>query len=213
MAGCGIYLVVEAASGAEARLAVSLGAVEAAAVLIRPRAGDALSPANARALVAAAQAKGAAALLLDDADLARALRADGVHLSPAIDIEARYELAREIIGRRGIVGVDVGRSRHDAMTLAEAGADYVTFSATADGPPGDQAGAIAAPDDLVEWWTEIFEVPCVVFDVASAEVARSAAARGADFVGVPVPADAAAGVVQRRLAEVVQAAAAGRASD
>ena len=37
--------------------------------------------------------------------------------------------ARSILGPGGIVGVDPGISRHDAMTLAEAGADYIAFGA------------------------------------------------------------------------------------
>ena len=190
MPACGIYLVIEAGPDAESRLTAALVAVEAAAVLIRPPADGPLSASNTRALVAAAQAKGAAALLLDDASLARALRADGVHLAACEDIEARFDLAREIMGRRAIVGIDAGGSRHDAMTLAEVGADYVAFGRAAPVVvEGGEAGQVETPIDPISWWAEIFEVPCVAFDAATAGDARDLAARGADFVAVPVPAE------------------------
>ena len=57
------------------------------------------------------------------------------------------------------------------MELAEAGADYVGLaSASADGV------------GLVEWWGELFEVPCVVLDPVEPEQAGELAGLGADFV-------------------------------
>ena len=44
-------------------------------------------------------------------------------------------------GDRGIIGVDAGISRHDAMTVAEAGADYVAFGA----PPTSTISTRPAP--------------------------------------------------------------------
>ena len=41
--------------------------------------------------------------------------------------------------------------------------------------------------DLIAWWAEIFEVPCVAFDVESAEAAEALARAGADFVAVLLP--------------------------
>ncbi|WP_252251115.1 thiamine phosphate synthase, partial [Clostridium sp. ZBS13] len=74
--------------------------------------------------------------------------------------EERIEAAREILGGRAIIGADPGRSRHDAMTLAELGADYMAF-----GPEGE--GDVEARDELAAWWAEIFEIPCVVLGVAT----------------------------------------------
>ena len=109
------------------------------------------------------RAKDIAALIEGDAQLARTLRADGVHLPWSKDTAARYGEAREMLGTRYIVGIDVGRSRHDAMTLAEEGADYIGFGI----PPHveDRSAAAARRLELVSWWSEIFEVPCVAFDV------------------------------------------------
>jgi thiamine-phosphate pyrophosphorylase len=98
---------------------------------------------------------------------------------------SRYAEAREIVGGRFIVGGDVGRSRHDAMTIAEAGADYVGF-----GIPEhveDRETARARRRELVAWWSEIFEVPGVAFDVDTFEDASELARAGADFVALPLP--------------------------
>jgi thiamine-phosphate pyrophosphorylase len=117
-----LYAVVEAGEAALDRLTAALSAAEFASMLILPPAGGALDAATARPLVEAAQEKNVAALIADDAQLARTLRADGVHLSPTKKLADAYAEARSILGRVGIVGVDPGISRHDAMTLAEDGA-------------------------------------------------------------------------------------------
>ena len=46
-----------------------------------------------------------------------------------VDFDLRAGEVHALLGQNGIVGVDPGISRHDAMTLAEAGADYVAFGA------------------------------------------------------------------------------------
>jgi len=177
-----LYVVAAAGTDPQA-LAASLAAVDIVALLIAPSAQGPLVAAAARPLIEVAQAKGIAALIQDDAALARTLRADGVHLAWSKDIVARHGEARDILGTRYIVGADAGRSRHDAMLLGEAGAEYVGFGI----PPHveDRAGAAERRLDLVAWWSEIFELPCVGFDVDTADDAAALAAAGADFVAVP----------------------------
>lgn len=153
------------------------------AVLLEPVEGTTLD-ARIAPLIEAAQSRGTAALLFSDARLARTLRADGVHLAAGDQPMARYGEAREILGNRFIVGADAGRSRHDAMMLGEAGADYLAF-----GSPGRDGGLTLWPRlDLVEWWAEIFEVPCVATGSTSPAEVHAAAAAGADFVAVRLPA-------------------------
>lgn len=152
------------------------------AVLLLPASGTALD-ARITPIVDVAQKRGAAAIVTDDARLARTLRADGVHLGPSADPLAAYAEAREILGNRFIVGVDAGTSRHDAMSLGEAGADYIGFGL---GSPDPAAAQLRR--DLVAWWSEIFEVPCVAFDAASPDDAADLAAAGAEFVAIRAPA-------------------------
>jgi thiamine-phosphate pyrophosphorylase len=176
-------LYVVAAAGAAPESVGALLDASGAATLLIARGGDEpLTAATARPLVEMAQKKEVAALIEADAALARTLRADGVHLPWSKDIAAQYAEAREVLGTRYIVGVDVGRSRHDAMELAEGGADYIAFGI----PPHveDRAAAADRRRELISWWGEIFEVPCVAFDVESAEEAQVLAGAGADFIAL-----------------------------
>jgi thiamine-phosphate pyrophosphorylase len=207
---CQLYLIVEPGEGAAERLAAAIGAAEIATVLIRGIEGRALEPAMAKPLVDQARRAGIATLVAHDGALdgalARACGADGVHLGTTKDALAAYRNARGALGERAIVGVDPGLSRHDAMALAEAGADYVAFGAPAHLKDADKGRA--RRDELIAWWGEIFQVPCVAFDVTTAAEAESLARDRADFIaltlagGLP-PADA--GVLAGAVAAVIRA--------
>jgi thiamine-phosphate pyrophosphorylase len=176
-----LYVVAVAGTDPQ-QVAALLDAAGAPTLLIAAGGAVALSAAAARPLVELAQAKDIAALIEGDAQLARTLRADGVHVPWSKDAAVRYGEAREVLGTRYIVGIDVGRSRHDAMTLAEEGADYIGF-----GIPShveDRSAAAARQLELVSWWSEIIEVPCVAFDVDDVEDAMALAGAGADFVAM-----------------------------
>ena len=180
-----LYAVIEAGESALDRLAAALSAAEFASVLIAPPPGGTLDATAARPLVEAAQRQHVAALIADDARLARTLRADGVHLGVAKDLASAYDEARSILGQGGIVGVDAGITRHDAMTLAEAGADYIAFGA----PPHlkDRDKARARRDEFIAWWAEIFQAPCVALDVETPEEAETLSRAGADFIAIRLP--------------------------
>ncbi len=128
-----------------------------------------------------AQARDVAVLLLDRAALAAETGCDGVHLS---DIES-LGAARQVLGAEALIGVGVGctwgASRHDAITAAERGADYIAF-----GTPVGSAGpdSSAADPELLDWWQSLMTLPCVAFGAASPEDCARLAGAGADFVVV-----------------------------
>jgi thiamine-phosphate pyrophosphorylase len=179
---CQLYAVVEADPGAADRLSAALGAANIPSCLIAPVAGSILHAAEVTPLVNLAQHRGVAALILNDPLLAGALRADGTHLAARKDLAVAYAEARATLGRDAAIGVDVGISRHDAMALAEAGADYVAFGAPA--YLQDRGKARIRRNDLIGWWAEIFEVPCVALDVETAQEAETLATIGADFLAI-----------------------------
>jgi thiamine-phosphate pyrophosphorylase len=188
-----LYLVV-GADAAPDRIGALLDAADVGALLVVPTDGAQFDAATLKPLVDAAQQREVAAILEGDAQLVRTLRADGVHLPAGKDIVERYGEARDILGNRFIVGVDAGRTRHDAMTLGEAGADYIGFGIPAH--VEDRDTARARRQELVAWWSEIFEVPCVAFDVDALDDASALAAAGADFVALTAPADAPASWIE-----------------
>jgi thiamine-phosphate pyrophosphorylase len=181
---CQLMVVVETAAAAAERLAAALAAGKVASVVVTVPEGANVPAAEVQALLKQAQAAGAAALVQNDARLARTLKADGVHLTPAVGAKG-YGEAREIVGGGMIVGVDAGRSRHEAMVVGEDGADYVAFGIPAH--VGDREKAHLRRCELVAWWAELFEVPVVAFDVTDAEEAGALAAAGADFVALTLP--------------------------
>jgi thiamine-phosphate pyrophosphorylase len=129
---------------------------------------------HADRLIDLVQAAGVACLIENDIARAERLGADGVHIAGDPDLYAR---ARGLLGESANIGADCGLDRHAAMLLAERGADYVAFglgSGTIDGI--DQCA------ELIAWWSEIFVVPCVAWNVDNAADAGRLAALGADFL-------------------------------
>ncbi|MCC7251421.1 thiamine phosphate synthase [Hyphomicrobium sp.] len=178
----GLCLIAAAESGAGwlARVGAALDATQARTLILTAPEHGAIDPAVARPLVALAQEKGIATLIADDVPAARAAGADGVHLSWRPEIEDAYEAARTALGPKAILGADAGASRHDAMTLGEAGADYVAFGRMSDAYGPDEARDTQR--ELVAWWADVFVVPIVAFDAETADDVRDLVRDGADFV-------------------------------
>ena len=173
---CRLYLQLPARFSAalEAELGPALAAGDVACVLVC-RDDAPADASRAASLVELIQRHGVACLIDQDAELAARLGADGVH----IDADAQaYAKARAALGKDASIGGHCGLSRHDAMRLAEAGADYVAFGQVA----GSLGNAFDQCEALIAWWSEIFVVPCVAWDVDAADAARRLAATGADFV-------------------------------
>lgn len=183
-----LYVIAGSGDGAAARLTAALAAANVSTVLLP--AGDKETLAR---LVAIAREREVATLVSDDAALSLAVDADGVHLSWSPDLAERYAAARALVGGDAIVGVDAGQSRHDAMVLGEAGADYVAFSLAAGTDDEDERHEMRA--DMVAWWSAVFEVACVAFDVGGAEEAGELVQAGADFIAIRLPDEGDAGAV------------------
>ena len=173
---CRLYFQFPAQPSAtlEAQLAQALATTDAACVLL---CGDGapIDEDHAGRLIDLVQASGLACLVENDAALAERLGADGLHLDANAET---YTAARKLLGESANIGVLCGLERHDAMQMAELGADYVAF-----GPKAESIiDAIDQYADLIAWWAEIFVVPCVAWNVETAEQAAKFAALGADFV-------------------------------
>ena len=103
-----------------------------------------------------AHANDIAVVIEDHVQLAQQHGLDGVHLLKSGGKHIRY--ARKELGPDAIVGAYCGASRHDGMSAAEAGADYVSFGPVRATNLG--SGEIADPE-LFAWWSEMIEVPVV----------------------------------------------------
>jgi thiamine-phosphate pyrophosphorylase len=168
-----LYLVtppLDDVAAATALLAPALAATGVAAVLVRLPAADERTLINrTRALAPLVQDRGVALLIDGRPDLVARAGADGAHLGAVAALQDAVAALKpdRIIGAGGL------ESRHDAMVAAEAGADYVMF-----GEP-DAAGkrpSFEAIRERVEWWTEVFEIPCVAYAASLAEIPALAAA-------------------------------------
>ncbi len=158
-------------------MAQALAAADVAAVLVALTGDDERALLNGlKVLAPAVQGAGAALLLDGKPELVARAGADGAHLTGVDELNA----ALASLKPERIAGCGGLAARHDAMLAAEAGADYVMF-----GEP-DQRGHRPSFDavlERVEWWAEVFEIPCVGYAASLDEIAALVTA-GADFVAV-----------------------------
>jgi thiamine-phosphate pyrophosphorylase len=126
-----------------------------------------------------AQNRDVAFIINDRPDLARMLRADGVHIGQE---DTPYDEAREIVGKNAIVGVTCHNSRDLAFTAGEAGADYVAFGAFF--PTQTKEPKTVADLELLQWWAETMTVPVVAIGGITVENAKPLVEAGADFLAV-----------------------------
>ncbi len=184
-----LYLVtppIRDAAAFEPLLEAALTATGVACVLLRVDArdeGDAKS--ILRALVPVVQSNDAAALVEGNARLAARVGADGVHMDgKGMDGKgagragadgAALDQALEAMHPGKIVGVGALPGRDAAMEAGEKGVDYLMF-----GFPGSAGDMV---EDMVSWWAEIFNVPCVGY-AAHPDEAVAIARAGAEFVAL-----------------------------
>jgi thiamine-phosphate pyrophosphorylase len=136
---------------------------------------------TARALMPICHAKDVAFILNDRPDLARDLQCDGVHIGPE---DMPYAQARAMVGPDMMIGATCQTSRHIAMDLAEAGADYVAFGAFFPTTTKDVADREPADPDILSIWSETTNVPCVAIGGITVDNCEPLIAAGADFLAV-----------------------------
>ncbi len=125
-----------------------------------------------------AQSRDVAFLVNDRPDLAHAHGCDGAHVG-ADDMGAAD--ARALLGDLQL-GVSCYDSREAAMLAGEAGADYVAFGAFHPSPTKETG--IRADIDLLRWWSELMELPCVAIGGITPANCAPLVQAGADFLAV-----------------------------
>lgn len=171
-----IYLI----AAPDASAATVAGALAAAArdvpiaALLLPRGGMGESAYRdfVGALTPVAQARDVAVLIEGNPALVRALGVDGLHVTGGIGAvrDAIATLKPDFVVGAGDIG-----SRDDAMSVGEAGVDYVLF--------GPISGPISAPErELARWWAETMTISGVLSDPEARLDAFDAA--GCEFIGL-----------------------------
>jgi len=135
----------------------------------------------------------------DSPQLAVDCGADGVHLGQE---DGAIKAARAIVGAEMVIGATCHNSRHLAMTAGEDGADYVAFGAfypTRSKTPEALKKWDTPTTNILQWWQEMMELPCVAIGGITAENCKPLIDAGADFIAVITavwnhPQGAAAGV-------------------
>jgi thiamine-phosphate pyrophosphorylase len=118
----------------------------------------------------------------DSVALAKRLKADGVHLGQD---DGSPKEAREALGREAQIGVTCHASRHLAMEAGEAGADYVAFGAFFPSATKDKGPDAEVPQpEILQWWSSLFEIPCVAIGGITPDNCRPLIEAGADFLAV-----------------------------
>ena len=184
MTDCQLYLIspLDVSGDFPARLerALDAGAGVATAFQFRVKGLDQHEAARlAEPLQAICAARDVAFIVNDDIALARRLGADGVHLGQG-DGDPRE--ARGELGREAQIGVTCHASRHLALEAGEAGADYVAFGAFF--PSTTKDTEHRAELELLEWWSEMVELPSVAIGGITPDNCRPLIEAGADFLAV-----------------------------
>ena len=179
---CQLYLIspLDVGGAFADRLVRALGAGPVAAFQFRVKGVDEHEAARlAEPLQRICADAGCAFIVNDSISLARRLGADGVHLGQHDGAVAE---ARERLGREAQIGVTCHASRHLAMQAGEDGADYVAFGAFF---PSETKPSEHRPElELLEFWSAVFEVPCVAIGGITPDNCAPLVAAGADFLAV-----------------------------
>ncbi len=179
---CKLYLIStqEAGGAFPDQLKAALGAGPVAAFQLRVKDLDEHRLARlAEPLQRICADHGTAFIVNDSMALAKRLGADGVHLGQS-DGDVRE--ARALLGPAAQIGRTCHDSRHLAMEAGEAGADYVAFGAFY--PTTTKPSHYRPDPSILNWWSAVFEIPCVAIGGITPDNAKPLVDAGADFLAV-----------------------------
>lgn len=184
MSDCQIYLIspIDVSGDFPFRLARALDAGEGIVTAFQFRVKDIDQHEAARLakpLQEICAEREVAFIVNDSVSLAKRIGADGVHLGQK---DGDPKEAREQLGREAQIGVTCHASRHLAMEAGEAGADYVAFGAFY--PSTTKDTEHTAEPELLSWWSQLFEIPCVAIGGITPENCRPLVDAGADFLAI-----------------------------
>ena len=182
MTDCQLYLIspLDVSGSFPDRLERALAAGPVAAFQYRVKGLDQHDAARlAGPLQEICAARDVAFIVNDSVALAKRLKADGVHLGQQ---DGTVKEAREALGREAQIGVTCHASRHLAMEAGEAGADYVAFGAFF--PTATKVTEHRAEPDILQWWSTLFEIPCVAIGGITPDNCGPLVEAGADFLAV-----------------------------
>ena len=181
---CQLYLIspLEVGGAFPERLARAIDAAPGLVTAFQFRVKDIdqhEAAALAQPLLEICRERDVAFIVNDSISLAKRLGADGVHLGQS-DGDSRE--ARDELGRDAQIGVTCHASRHLAIEAGEAGADYVAFGAFF---ASETKASEHRPElELLEWWHEMVEIPCVAIGGITPANCRPLVDAGADFLAV-----------------------------
>jgi thiamine-phosphate pyrophosphorylase len=179
--GCRLYLITPPIlpENFETILAAALDAGDVAAVQLRLKdVPDTVLRRTIDRLRPVVQSRDVAFVLNDRPDLAVKHGCDGAHVGQD-DMPAKA--ARKILGELTL-GVTCHGSRHLAMQAGEDGADYVAFGAFF--PTTTKTPPAMADLEVLRWWGQVMELPCVAIGGITAANCAPLVQAGADFLAV-----------------------------
>ncbi|WP_068076438.1 thiamine phosphate synthase [Novosphingobium lentum] len=179
---CQLYLIspLDVGGAFPDRLARALDAGEVAAFQFRVKDIDEHAAAALAEPLQRICAEADVAFIVNDSiSLAKRLGADGVHLGQG---DGDIAEARDQLGRDVQIGVTCHDSRHLAIAAGEAGADYVAFGAFF--PSETKSTEHRAELELLSWWQQMVELPCVAIGGITPANCAPLVTAGADFLAV-----------------------------
>jgi thiamine-phosphate pyrophosphorylase len=180
---CRLYLVSPPAIALpkfaeDLKAALDAGDVACFQLRLKPATDDDILKA-AEALLPICREKGVEFLINDRPDLAKKAGTDGVHVGQQ---DTGVAEARQILGPDATIGATCHASRHLAVTAGEQGADYVAFGAFF--PTTTKPTPHRPTPDILRWWSELTEIPCVAIGGITPGNAKGLIEAGADFIAV-----------------------------